>query len=111
MSFITVIILQLAEIGYKDPLFKKSLTVIPEIQAGASSTAQSMWKLYSNLGLAIICGAPFMVSFFCEQRVRAIYYLTVLITFTAVQNVTKLAEHSPRPFWVNSDIQAFACSS
>jgi len=97
--------------GYKDPLFNSSLTLIPNLQAGASSAAQTLWKYYSNGGLAIISGVPFVVAFFCEQRVRAAYYLTVLITFLAIQNVTKLAEHSPRPFWVSPNVQAFACSS
>lgn len=55
---------------------------------------------------------PIFIFFAWEcQRVRCLYYLAAFLLIVLVTNVMKLAYHNPRPFWVDSDIQAFSCSS
>ena len=48
---------------YREPLFEKSLTVIPELQEGASDFKQSAWNIYSNWGLALIIILPIALTY------------------------------------------------
>ena len=45
-----------------------------------------------------------------KERLRCVYYVDVFTLLLIVMNVTKLAYHNPRPFWVSPEIKAFACS-
>jgi membrane-associated phospholipid phosphatase len=49
--------------------------------------------------------------FWTDQRPRCVYYFATMILILVFTNITKLGYHDPRPFWVWTDVQAFACSS
>ena len=61
MSILFVIIFW--EQSFDQPLFDKSLTVIPNIQEGASAFKQDAWDVYSNVGLSAISGLPIAVPY------------------------------------------------
>ena len=55
---------------------------------------------------------PIAVCFmFYKQRHRAFYYFMVYSTLKFMKDVGKLLYHDPRPFWVDSEIDAFQCST
>ena len=51
ISLIALIIILNTEHWYNETLFNKSLTIIPQLQEGASDFKVSMWSFYSNGGL------------------------------------------------------------
>lgn len=59
------------------------------------------------------CAAPIVVALYhtTTQRPRAVYYIVVLAAIFLVMNITKLAYHQARPFWVSFAIEAGSCSS
>lgn len=53
---------------------------------------------------------PFVLTYlFLEQRPRAFYYTFVMMTTVAVYDILKLYKEEPRPFMVESRIEAFDC--
>lgn len=112
VSIITLIIIIYTEPQYNQTLFDKSLTIIPNIQEGASNFKIFMWRAYSNGGLVLAEGLPIVVcSIILNQRARAFYYVVALGCLLITMNVTKLYYHQARPFWASADVQAFGCST
>ena len=111
-ALFSLVLIFLAEMFYRQPLFNYSLTFIKQIQAGASPGQATLWHAYSNVGLYSIQGVPLVISFVIpSERTRCAYYFAVFLVLMVFQNITKLAYHDPRPFWVSQDVQALSCSS
>ena len=62
-SFGTLVCIILLSAIYRDSLFEKCLTVIPELQEGASTFKQTAWNQYSNWGLALINILPILLTY------------------------------------------------
>jgi hypothetical protein len=111
ISISVLIVVLLTEPLYHQPLFDKSFTYIPRIQEGASSALKGFWGVYTDLGLNLVTLGPTLICFLMtDQRVRAMYYITVLAAFFLLMNTSKLTYADPRPFWLGRGVQAFHCS-
>ena len=100
------------EPSYRDPLYDYSLTWIPQIQAGASSTKQTAWDLYSDIALYGVLLLSILISLVGRtERSRACYYALSVSVYVTFNNMLKLSYADPRPFWSSDDVQAFHCSS
>ena len=98
--------------AYEIPLFKKSLDVIPEIQAGASGSTKQFWKIYSDGGLHSAEVLPWLLTYlFIKERSRSFYYLFMSIGIATMSSIVKLHNHQGRPFWENPAVDAIACSN
>ena len=112
LAVIVLFTILIWEQSFDQKLFEKSLTVIPNIQAGASETKQNAWNNFSNVGLAVISSVPIIIPYiFISQRARSFYYLFVSLMIEAITAVAKLNYHEARPIWVSEDVQAFGCSN
>ena len=91
--------------AYEISLFKKSLEVIPEIQAGASESAKKFWKIYSDGGEHLVIVIPWLLTYlFIKERSRSFYYLCMSIGIATMSSIVKLHNHQGRPFWENPEI-------
>ena len=91
LSGLTLSIIIVAQSGYEDDLFEKSLEFIPRLQEGASHAAKLGWKSYADWGLNIIMFVPFAVNYiFIKQRPRAYYYMFVAASIDAISSIIKL---------------------
>ena len=67
-------------------------------------------QLYTD-SVVLVIAAPIVVSLLdFKQRARAFYYVVMLTTMLFAMNITKLAYHQARPFWVSPEIKAHHCS-
>jgi len=112
VSLLALILILMVETYYRDSLYQSSLGFIKDIQAGASDTAATLWSLYSNVGVASAVGVPPLVLFLVYwRRIEGLYYAISLTAMLFLMNVTKLWYHEARPYWSDSDIRAFDCST
>jgi thiol-disulfide isomerase/thioredoxin len=88
---------------YRDSLYKTSLTWIPTLQSGASTTLVNFWAFWSDFCLKSLSLMPILISSaITSDKVRMFYFITMMTFVTFIMNVTKLGYHDPRPFWDNS---------
>ena len=111
-SAFALMILLVAEQGYRDYLWERTLIDVPQMQQNSSTGAQEFWKLFSNAGLGLVSSVPIAVPYlYVSERSRCFYFVLATIGIQALTSILKLAYHGPRPFWVSPDIQAFDCSN
>ena len=91
IALTTVIIIQQS---YKESFFEKSLTMIPQLQDGASQFTIDMWLGYSKLGLVCIISLPFIIFYIdVKQRPRAFYYMFTSAMVEVLTSAMKLNDH------------------
>ena len=63
ISLISLVLIIYTEPQYSEPLFNKSLEIIPKIQEGSSKGDFNvmMWSFYSNGGIALAMALPIVV--------------------------------------------------
>jgi len=49
--------------SYTENLWVKSMTFIPNIQAGSTKAGQTAWHLYSDVGLTLVQAVPILYFF------------------------------------------------
>ena len=97
---------------YEEPLFAYSLGYIKRIQAETPLDKIHWWHFYSNTCLISVVFLTIVVPYLVPaQRVRCVYYSAALTFILSATVVAKLGFHSPRPFWVTTDILAFGCET
>lgn len=75
-------------------MFESSLSFIAGIQVGASETKKTIWKFYSNLGIACAVGVPPFVLFLVFwNRLNALIHVIFLTGMLLVMNLSKLFYH------------------
>ena len=91
LTLFAILILQQA---YENTWFDKSLTIIPNIQEGATIFAQDVWGFYSDFSLTLATVLPFLIPYyFIEQRTRSFYYVFVYLVIDGATSVSKLNYH------------------
>jgi len=112
IAALTLVVILITEELYRDALFAKSLKVIPHLQKDASFFKIDAWHQFSNIGLLFAILAPTLVSLATVgDRVRTFYYVLCDTAFLTTMSVSKLFYHSPRPFWVSTEVKAFSCQN
>ena len=91
---ITLMLIIVAEASYNKPLFDSSLDYIENIQEGASDASGTIWKLYSNLGIASAIGLPpAVILMIYWDRMHSFFYVVMITAMLFVMNVSKLWYH------------------
>lgn len=105
ISATAFVIILSTEVAYRTSLFDKSLTYIPNIQAGATEAQKKGWSLYTNIGLTLAEAIPIGITYiFPSERVRCVYYVAAFMLILILTNITKLSYHDPRPYWVSTNV-------
>jgi len=67
------------------------LDFIETIQEGASSAAQTIWNLYSNIGVAAITALPPAITLVVFwDRFHSFFYVVMITAILFMMNVSKL---------------------
>ena len=90
---------------YDLKLFNSSLDYIEKIQDGASVASQTIWNLYSNIGVAAIVGLPpAIILLVFWDRLHSFMYVVMITALFFIMNVGKLWYWQARPFWAREEI-------
>lgn len=60
LVLLTIILTEPLYGSYTDSLWVKTMTFIPNIQAGSTKAGQESWHLYSDIGLLLVQAAPIL---------------------------------------------------
>ena len=95
---------------YRDALFSASLDLIPAFQS-TFSDYHLFFTVLTDLGAEFITTVMLFVSYVFTSRKRALYYMFNFMVLNFVSAFLKLRSHEPRPYWVDSRVEAIRCSS
>ena len=96
---------------YKDALFSASLDLIPAFQSTFSEDYHLFFTVLTDLGAEFITTVMLFVAYVFTSRKRALYYMFNFMVLNFVSAFLKLRSHEPRPYWVDSRVEAIRCSS
>ena len=83
-----------------------SVTIIIDLQKNLGSFGKYFWIIYVNLVFFAMIVLPVSFGFLIySSRYKALFYWIVFSLFNSLACLLKLYFHSPRPFWVNSEIE------
>ena len=102
-----LILIIIIEIFYRDPLFNKSLEIIPNLQSNQS--VKGFWEVITTLGSEKVLIPFFLIFFNWYSLSKSYLYLTILILSVYFDNVLKIIYSNPRPFWVSLTISKYNC--
>ena len=102
-----VLVMIIIELFYRNPLFNKSLELIPNLQSNQSIKA--FWKFITIFGTEKVLIPFFLIFFNWYSLSKSYLYLTILIFSVYFDNVLKIIYNNPRPYWVSTAISSENC--
>jgi membrane-associated phospholipid phosphatase len=102
-----VLVMIIIELFYRNPLFNKSLELIPNLQSNQS--VKGFWKFITIFGTEKVLIPFFLIFFNWYSLSKSFLYLTILIFSVYFDNVLKIIYNNPRPYWVSTAISSENC--
>lgn len=92
------------EVVYRQPLFNKTLDIVPKWQSNSNNSTTNFYKIWTDLGLGPSLSAWGAIIFLWFPLTKSYTFLTALIYSFYFNNLFKIIYGNPRPFWVDPSV-------
>jgi len=106
------LLLGLADLFYRDPLYALTLEYVPlwQSQYTRDSSIIQLTRAITYLGEGYAAAIVFTLSFVLTSRDKAFYIIFVHAAATTINKNLKIIYRNPRPYMVSPELTAFGCS-
>lgn len=109
-SILSLILIVVTEVAYRQPAYDYGLEFIAEWQDEATKTKTNFFKFISLFGSQEIQAAVFILVYTLGSRKLVIKFLALLFFAQVSNTYLKMIYHNPRPYYSSDDIAAMTCS-
>ncbi len=103
--FLPLILVFVAELLYREPLWELSLQDAPEMQK--KTKMLSFFRTVSALGKGEVLLGVYAILFNVMSKTAALYFACAIALTNFIMNELKSLYGHPRPYWVSTDITSF----